>query len=342
MLPQGLLSDDQQRNLNRRAWGAAIADGMMAFAGGQGSASENLAQQRQQMEQGLLAQHQAEQQRQMMGDAIDGYVQQGIIQPHQAAMFRANPGALEHFLEQHYTRRTLSPGQQEFTGAGQTFGVPQANVTVGNRVVNPQTGEVIFEQPASELVFGQDIDSRLPGNVPFQRGADGTLAPLNLPQDPDRINALLQAQNNYQTQSRDNSNRLRAAEVALNSIGPGMSDFDTTQAIMNWINTMGGRARIGTEGELVDESGLFRDIARRINEMRGGGQITPEQQSALSQTIQTAVAPVIRQQQALDQEFQSMLPDLGYQGDVQQFPRQVWDPSAFQDVINKYGLEPRR
>lgn len=65
MLPQGLLSDEQRRNFNRRGMGAAIADGLLAFGGITPYASQAVAGQRQELEQGLLAQQQAEEEERM-------------------------------------------------------------------------------------------------------------------------------------------------------------------------------------------------------------------------------------------------------------------------------------
>ena len=71
MTPQGLLSDEQRRNFNRRGMGAAIADGLLAFGGLAPTTSQAVAGQRQELEQGLLAQRQAEEEQAHMSALWD-------------------------------------------------------------------------------------------------------------------------------------------------------------------------------------------------------------------------------------------------------------------------------
>lgn len=65
MTPQGLLSDEQQREFRNRGILAAISDGMMAYGGISPYASQAVAGQRRELEQGLLAQQQAEEEQRM-------------------------------------------------------------------------------------------------------------------------------------------------------------------------------------------------------------------------------------------------------------------------------------
>ena len=71
MTPQGLLSDEQQRRFRNRGILAAISDGMMAYGGITPFASQAVAGQRRELEQGLLAQQQAEEEQAHMSALWD-------------------------------------------------------------------------------------------------------------------------------------------------------------------------------------------------------------------------------------------------------------------------------
>lgn len=130
MLPQGLLTEEQQRNFNRRGMGAAIADGLLAFGGISPYASQAVAGQRRELEQGLLAQRQAEDEQarmnalwQQAGAAMPPQVGAATPQPTRipdSPMFarRAQPG------EAADAQGLIAPQAQEPAGGLLTQGAP--------------------------------------------------------------------------------------------------------------------------------------------------------------------------------------------------------------------------
>lgn len=101
-------------------------------------------------QKGLLdeyGQRQAAQRQTANRGILDMYAQQGVLQPHEQALLANNPELMEHFFKERYTGRNLTPGSTFYSGGVAEYQTPNRPQSVGNDLVDPDTGRLIHRAP---------------------------------------------------------------------------------------------------------------------------------------------------------------------------------------------------
>lgn len=158
------------------------------------------------------------------------------------------------------------------------------------------------------LRLGADIDPNLDPNMLYfvdEKGKPtpvGTDATANAP----AVNTIL---NTFAGNSRENRDRLTAADTAVKALG-STNDFAITQGLLTWLQAIGANPRTGADGNYVAESGVGAEFVRILNQIRGGERLRPEQRADLVEQITQARDIVMNRQEGLNEVLAAQLEQL--------------------------------